>query len=106
MARGWSDGKDITQESVVREVLEQCQIDADWALAAVTEPAIKQALIDNTAAAVESGIFGVPTFKVGDEIFWGEDRIVALLNYLDGERIDEEKLADILAREAAVQRKR
>ena len=106
MNTGWGGGKDITQASTSSDVLVQCEIDADWAIAAASEPSIKQALIDNTAAAVESGIFGVPTFKIGNEIFWGEDRIVELMNYLDGQRIDEAKLSDILAREAGVHRKR
>jgi hypothetical protein len=43
---------------------------------------------------------------VDDQIFWGEDRINELLSYLKGMRIDEAKLQQILAREAAVHRKR
>jgi len=37
--------------------------------------AIKQKLADNTAAAVERGVFGLPTFFVGKEMFWGKERL-------------------------------
>jgi len=102
----WSDGWDITVEHEVREIVASCGLDADWAIASATDPAVKQALINNTEAAVEQGVFGVPTFKVDDQIFWGEDRISELLNYIDGQRIDEAKLQEILSREAAIHRKR
>ena len=102
----WSQGRDITVESVVREIVANCGLDADWAIAAASDPIVKQALIDNTNAAIELGIFGVPTFRFDDQIFWGEDRIGELLSYINGQRIDEAKLQQILAREAAVHRKR
>ena len=102
----WSEGRDITVEQNVREIVAGCDIDAEWAIASASDPVVKQALIDNTNAAIELGIFGVPTFSVDDQIFWGEDRINELLSYLNGMRIDEAKLQQILAREAAVHRKR
>ena len=36
---------------------------------------VKQKLADNTAAAVARGVFGVPTFFVGDDMFFGKDRL-------------------------------
>ena len=36
---------------------------------------IKQKLIDNTQAAVERGVFGIPTFFVGEEMFFGKERL-------------------------------
>ena len=41
---------------------------------AQTEP-VKQKLADNTAAAVERGVFGIPTFFVGKEMFFGKERL-------------------------------
>jgi len=41
----------------------------------IQDPAIKQKLIDNTAMAVERGAFGIPTFYVGDEMFFGKERL-------------------------------
>jgi 2-hydroxychromene-2-carboxylate isomerase len=42
---------------------------------AIQDPAIKQRLRDATDAAYELGVFGVPTFAAGGELFWGEDRL-------------------------------
>ncbi len=42
--------------------------------AAQSEP-VKQKLADNTAAAVERGVFGIPTFFVGKEMFFGKERL-------------------------------
>jgi 2-hydroxychromene-2-carboxylate isomerase len=39
------------------------------------DPAVKQELIDNTARSMERGAFGSPTFFVGDEMFFGKDRL-------------------------------
>jgi 2-hydroxychromene-2-carboxylate isomerase len=41
----------------------------------VQEQEVKQALLDNTTRSVERGTFGSPTFFVGDEIFFGKDRL-------------------------------
>lgn len=46
-------------------------------------PDVKQALRENTEQAVARGVFGVPTFVVGDELFWGYDAIEFLLDYLE-----------------------
>ncbi len=50
--------------------------------ARVGAPAVKQQLRANTEEAIERGVFGVPTFVVGEEIFWGEDMTGMLLDYL------------------------
>jgi len=41
----------------------------------VSEPEIKQTLRDATDAAYDRGVFGVPTIAIGDELFWGDDRL-------------------------------
>jgi 2-hydroxychromene-2-carboxylate isomerase len=51
-------------------------------MAASGEPAVKQALRRNTEWAIGQGIFGVPTFLVGEEIFWGHDAFEMLLGYI------------------------
>ena len=43
--------------------------------AATRDPAVKRRLRDATQAAFELGVFGVPTLAVGDELFWGDDRL-------------------------------
>ena len=44
-------------------------------LAAAESQPVKQKLADNTAAAVARGVFGIPTFFVGDEMFFGKERL-------------------------------
>lgn len=44
----------------------------------ITAPEVKAALGDKTAAAVSRGVFGAPSFFVGDEMFFGKDRLAAL----------------------------
>ena len=50
--------------------------------AVVNGPIVKQKLRDNTDAAIARGVFGVPTFVIDDELFWGEDATEMLLDYL------------------------
>lgn len=49
---------------------------------AVQAPAVKEALWDNTNEAIAAGVFGVPTFVTGGEVFWGDDALPMLLDYL------------------------
>ena len=44
-------------------------------MALASDPGVKQELIDNTERSVARGTFGSPTFFVGDEIFFGKDRL-------------------------------
>ncbi len=50
--------------------------------ARVGGPAVKQQLRANTEEAIERGVFGVPTFVVGEELFWGEDSTGMMVDYL------------------------
>ena len=69
------------------------------------DPAIKERLTAQTSAAVAAGVFGVPTFVCAGEIFWGADRIDAVLRRAAGHTIDEALLATALARPAAAARR-
>jgi 2-hydroxychromene-2-carboxylate isomerase len=47
-----------------------------WALLALgAEPAVKDELKAATDAAVQRGVFGAPTFFIGEQMFWGQDRL-------------------------------
>ena len=58
-------------------------IAADEATALIADPAVKQQLIDNTAAAAAQGVFGVPTLAVRGENFWGSDTIAWCNAFID-----------------------
>jgi 2-hydroxychromene-2-carboxylate isomerase len=52
-------------------------------LARTQEPDVKAALVANTEAAVARGAFGIPTFYVGDEMFFGKERLGQLEEALE-----------------------
>jgi 2-hydroxychromene-2-carboxylate isomerase len=70
----WAEGRNMGDATVVAEVLAQAGFDASAVLALTVDPAVKDALKANTEEAVRRGAFGAPTFFVGDEMFFGQDR--------------------------------
>ncbi|MFN3231818.1 MAG: 2-hydroxychromene-2-carboxylate isomerase [Alphaproteobacteria bacterium] len=74
--------------------------------AAIGEPAVKGQLRANTEEAIARGIFGVPTFLVDDQLFWGNDATGMLLDYLaDPTAFTEGEMARISDLPIATQRK-
>ncbi len=71
----FGQARDLRDEKVVAEVLAGAGFDPAEILALAADPEVKQALIRNTEEAVARGVFGAPTFFVGDEMFWGQDRM-------------------------------
>ena len=71
----WAEDRDITDEGELRRLAERGGLDPATALAAIETPAIKERLRANTDEAVARGAFGAPTFLVGDELFWRNDRL-------------------------------
>jgi 2-hydroxychromene-2-carboxylate isomerase len=71
----WAEPKKMDDPEVVRAALEQSGLDAAALLARTQEPAVKERLLKNTEASVARGTFGSPTFFVGNEIFFGKDRL-------------------------------
>ena len=77
------DGRNISEADVVADVAAESGADRDLLLAGIQEPAIKDRLKEVTNDAVERGIFGSPFFMVGDEPFWGHDRMDEVDRWLD-----------------------
>jgi 2-hydroxychromene-2-carboxylate isomerase len=73
--------KDISDEAVLSEILSSLGLDAAALLARSNEPANKERLKAQTDEAIARGIFGAPSFLVGDELFWGNDRLDAALEW-------------------------
>ena len=61
--------------NVFRVALDKSGLDSVRILELIKTPEIKDQLIKNTQRSVERGTFGSPTFYVGDEIFFGKDRL-------------------------------
>ena len=71
----WAEDRDLTAEAELRRVAELGGLDPAAALAAIESPAVKERLRANTEEAVARGAFGAPTMIVGDQLFWGNDRL-------------------------------
>ncbi len=71
----WIDAKNVGDTDVVQAVLRAAGLDAEGLLAATQDPEVKAALISNTEEAVSRGAFGAPTMYIGDEMFFGQDRL-------------------------------
>ena len=71
----WEDGKKMDDPDVARASLDAAGLDGERLLARAQEHEVKQRLMDNTANAVERGAFGIPTFFVGKEIYFGKNTL-------------------------------
>ena len=71
----WRDARNMGDEAVVAATLREAGLDDARLLARIAEDGVKQTLKSWTEAAVARGIFGAPTFFVGDEMFFGQDRL-------------------------------
>jgi 2-hydroxychromene-2-carboxylate isomerase len=70
----WADDRDITDEAVLADCIGE-EAAARDAFARAGSDEVKAALRASTEAAAARGVFGVPTFIVGEELFWGQDRL-------------------------------
>jgi 2-hydroxychromene-2-carboxylate isomerase len=75
MTAMWEDGANTADPEVVRDVLDKAGLDGAALMAKAEDPEIKAELVANTEKAAARGAFGVPTFFVGDELFWGKERL-------------------------------
>jgi 2-hydroxychromene-2-carboxylate isomerase len=77
----FAEDREIAEPAVVGAVLEQVGADATTWLARAQEPEAKGRLRDNTESAKTIGMFGAPSFVVGTELFWGNDRLEDALDW-------------------------
>ncbi len=71
----WREAKKMDEPDVILEALTESGLPADEIMAGMKDPAVKARLIENTEASVARGTFGSPTFFVGNEIYFGKDRL-------------------------------
>ncbi len=71
----WRDSLDMGDREVIAATLAAGGFDRNAYMAGTEEPAIKDDLRRRTDSAVARGLFGVPTFIIGDELWWGQDRL-------------------------------
>jgi 2-hydroxychromene-2-carboxylate isomerase len=78
----WIDAQNLNDPAVVERVLSEAHFDAAELIQLANEQATKDRLRDITTQAVDRGVFGAPTFFVGEHMFWGQDRIEQLKSAL------------------------
>ena len=71
----WEEGLKMDDADVITAFLSANGFDGPALLARTQEPEIKAGLAANTEAAVRRGAFGIPTFFVGEEMFFGKERL-------------------------------
>jgi 2-hydroxychromene-2-carboxylate isomerase len=71
----WVEPKDMSDPRIAQEALTASGLDAARLFARAQDRDVKQRLLENTQSAVERGAFGVPTYFVGDEMFFGKDQL-------------------------------
>lgn len=76
----WRDGKSGTTATELADVGHALGI--DHVERAIADTAVKDALRANTDGAIAAGVFGVPTLKIGDEVFWGNDATPMIEDWL------------------------
>ncbi len=76
----WAEEKDIGDEDVVRDCLSAAGCDPEMASSGMLTAV--ETFGRFTDEAREAGVFGAPTYVVGEEVFWGQDRLAYLDRYL------------------------
>ena len=69
------DNRDLSRPETVVETAQGLGVDGEALVAALQDQAVKDRLRSENDAALERGVFGSPTVFVGDEMFWGHDRL-------------------------------
>ncbi|MDA8618088.1 DsbA family protein, partial [Gammaproteobacteria bacterium] len=71
----WERGLNMADPEQIGSVLTEAGLPVAEILAAISDPDVKQGLIDNTANSVARGNFGSPSFFVNEELFFGKDKL-------------------------------
>ena len=71
----WAEPKKMDDAGVIAAALGESGLPAEQIMDGIQQPEVKAALIANTESSVERGVFGSPSFFVGDELFFGKDKL-------------------------------
>ena len=85
LAAGWEDGLKMDDPEVFVAAANAAGLDGRALLEATQDPQVKAELAENTAAAVARGAFGIPTFFLDDELFFGKDSLADLEFFLQAD---------------------
>ena len=71
----WEEPRKMDDPEVIRAALTEAGFDGVRLMGLAETPEVKEGLMKNTAVAVDRGVFGIPSFFVGDELYFGKDRL-------------------------------
>jgi len=71
----WEQERNMAEDTEIAQVLADANLDVPALLATSQDPGVKAQLMANTQRAYDRGAFGSPSFLVGDELFFGKDRL-------------------------------
>ena len=71
----WEQPKKMDDPEVIKSAFEESGLDAQKLMEQMQDPDVKATLISNTEAAAERGVFGIPTFFVDDQMYFGKDTL-------------------------------
>ena len=80
----WAESVDVSDAQALGRVLDAAGLDGSALVAFAQSAAAKSALRESTERALADGVFGVPSFRVDGELFWGFDDLAHLELYLGG----------------------
>ena len=83
MSAVWVREENVSETSVVMGAIERSGGRVDDFLAAADHSNVQDIIIENSELAVSKGVFGVPSYVVGEEVFWGQDRLEFLDQFLN-----------------------
>ena len=75
----WVDGRNIGDIEELKRILEKHNFDAPSVLERCSQKEIKEQLFENGREAEQYGVCGVPSMRVKDEIWWGQDRLKSMI---------------------------
>lgn len=78
----WQEERDVAQDDVIKDILAANGFDAALADSGMLSSA--EEYTANLEEAISRGVFGAPTYCVDDQVFWGQDRLADLDQYLVG----------------------
>ena len=80
----WVEARNLNEPDVIGQVLSDAGLDPAELMNRIGQQAVKDQLIANTEEAVNRGVFGAPTFFVGEQMFFGQDRLDFVTEALRG----------------------
>jgi 2-hydroxychromene-2-carboxylate isomerase len=75
MTAVWAGERDLADRPTLLAIAAEQDLDGDALLEASASEAVQEEYAANTETAIAAGVFGVPSFLVGEELFWGQDRL-------------------------------